>query len=666
VVLKANANLAGPFPELLDPLIRKEILNHPELQDYLKDIKSQVLIAGAQAPESLPYGLYKLFDTTGNRLEYQSRYFDRRRNLLALGLAGWLLTSDPKNLISIETIVTPAPSCALTGLDSQKIIDDLQDLLWAICEEYTWCLPAHLGGESLNPELIAGSRFSTSATRGSENSTAVVTKNSVQKATASHDQTLDLFACETGFALAEILYCLGDRIDPVVRERVRSQVFYRVLDPFLARKEPWPWELMVNNWCAVCGGSLGAIALYLADDPEHPELLNRILDRILPTLDRFLDSFADDGACLEGLGYWTYGLGFYVSFADLLYRRTGGAIDLMAGEKFARIARFQQACYLGSGCTVSFADGFPKDTYRRGLTHYLINRIPGVSLPFGGKPMGFTEDVPARWCLGLRDLVWSLEKNEVAQNDLIASHGTNHGGKILQSQYFADAQWLVCPSTGAGKLAFAAKGGHNDEPHNHNDIGSFILTLDQQVYLTDLGCGEYTKEYFSSGRYGIFCNNSLGHSVPIISGQGQGVGPEFRAESPVFRQDGDGWIFSLELKSAYRCPALTELRRTFTFDPVRGLQLIDRFSFSDSGERIIERFITLLRPEIKTSLGTVILPGIQQNLVLKYTPEVSTPTVTTHIHRDHFAQDVEVFSLDFEVPHTQGTVEFICSITLDS
>ena len=42
--------------------------------------------------------------------------------------------------------------------------------------------------------------------------------------------------------------------------------------------------------------------------------------------------------------------------------------------------------------------------------------------------------------------------------------------------------------------------------------------------LTDLGAGEYTKEYFHDGRYRILCNNSFGHSVPVIDGEGQKEG----------------------------------------------------------------------------------------------------------------------------------------------
>ncbi|MDY4307971.1 hypothetical protein SNF32_14980 [Enterococcus mundtii] len=43
---------------------------------------------------------------------------------------------------------------------------------------------------------------------------------------------------------------------------------------------------------------------------------------------------------------------------------------------------------------------------------------------------------------------------------------------------------------------FAAKGGRNDESHNHIDIGHFVFGTREDLFLTDLGAGEYTKDYF--------------------------------------------------------------------------------------------------------------------------------------------------------------------------
>ena len=101
-----------------------------------------------------------------------------------------------------------------------------------------------------------------------------------------------------------------------------------------------------------------------------------------------------------------------------------------------------------------------------------------------------------------------------------------HGGTT--AYLLPAAQWLICQD-GEGN-GFAAKGGNNDENHNHNDIGHFLCVFHGEMLLTDLGAGEYTKDYFGDGRYDILCNRSMGHSVPLVNGREQCAGREYRAD----------------------------------------------------------------------------------------------------------------------------------------
>ena len=70
------------------------------------------------------------------------------------------------------------------------------------------------------------------------------------------------------------------------------------------------------------------------------------------------------------------------------------------------------------------------------------------------------------------------------------------------------------------KYSFTAKGGHNDEMHNHNDLGCFQIVKNNKRVIVDIGAGEYTREFFGGGRYGdkVFVCGSQSHSVPIIDG----------------------------------------------------------------------------------------------------------------------------------------------------
>ncbi len=85
----------------------------------------------------------------------------------------------------------------------------LEQVVWEICNEYTWCLPAHLP--------IVDSQFSSQARH-----------------------TVDLFAAETGQSLAELFMLVGGDLSPVITERVLYEIDQRLFLPF--EEQTWEWE----------------------------------------------------------------------------------------------------------------------------------------------------------------------------------------------------------------------------------------------------------------------------------------------------------------------------------------------------------------------------------------------------------------------------------------
>ena len=120
--------------------------------------------------ESLRYSEFRMFKDTGNRSVYEGNYFLRRRAL---------------NTAALFSLIYP---------DEEKYIVKLMDIIYAMCDEYTWAIPA------CQPVL-------------EEN----------------NDRHLDLFSCETGFALAEIYTLLGDRLEPLIRDRIRVEFERRII-----------------------------------------------------------------------------------------------------------------------------------------------------------------------------------------------------------------------------------------------------------------------------------------------------------------------------------------------------------------------------------------------------------------------------------------------------
>jgi hypothetical protein len=97
----------------------------------------------------------------------------------------------------------------------------------------------------------------------------------------------------------------------------------------------------------------------------------------------------------------------------------------------------------------------------------------------------------------------------------------------------------------------AAKGGHNDESHNHNDIGNFVVYYNGQPLIIDVGRGTYTRKTFSDKRYDIWYNCSDYHNTPTINGKTQFPGKQFRANEVSYNTKKSNVQFGLDIAKAY-------------------------------------------------------------------------------------------------------------------
>ncbi|UUZ96713.1 hypothetical protein LJK87_22045 [Paenibacillus sp. P25] len=394
------------------------------------------------APE-LSFALFRIYGDKGSRLEYERVYFEARKRLNTFTLMSPLEPERPDYFAA------------------------LQETIWSVCNEYTWCLPAHASG---TPESASEMAYSLQDISGALQGNAAM---------------IDLFSAETGFALSEVLRLLEGRLPLLLRNRIKHEVYRRIFWPYLYQG-PFHWETATHNWAAVCAGSIGAAALHLMDDEED---LSVILERVLQSMECYLQGFKEDGATTEGYGYWYYGFGFFVFFADLLKRRSGGAINLFSDEKVHRIALFQQKCFMTGTAVVNFSDSLPEARIHMGLTHYLSRIYPDVVLPDFALRTSYTDDHCNRWATALRNLLWFQPEK--------AAGGRPWGPATY---YLEDAQWLISRHmTESGAYCFAAKGGHNAEPHNHNDVGHFILHAEGDTFLADLGMRNVYEALFRAG-----------------------------------------------------------------------------------------------------------------------------------------------------------------------
>ena len=524
------------------------------------------LCEGKEIPE-LTYSLFKIYFENGSRNEFEKAYFDRRKMM---------------NACTFLSLIYP---------EEEKYFTYLQDVVFAVCNEYTWCLPAHYDQ-------------------------------------ADHDKSLmvDLFAAETGFALAEIYTMLADRFEPLVAARIRSEVERRIIEPYATKLNKLWWETGTNNWAAVCVGSVGGTLMLL-----FPERFEELRPRIEATMECYLSGFSSDGFCVEGCGYWHYGFGFFTVYADMVKKFTSGEVDYFARPKVRAVATYIQKMFLSDQIAVSFADSGMHLSYHLGLVHYLKSVYPDDVVVYD-RALSYNYDNCARFCLHLRAATWYREEydTDALPNDTC--------------EFFAEgAQWYIKKTSSYG---FAAKGGHNKEPHNHNDIGSFIFAKNGVQILADPGTAMYTRDYFRGKRYTYFHARTFGHSLPTFGGAEQKEGREYAARDTRV----DGKDFVLDIAPAYGLDSLSKCERRFSFTET-GVSISDSFDYSGDGA-IVERVVSMREPKKIEDGKIAILDSI-----LTYDADA---VESVNIIHQTFVGSAPCYTIDFTLKN--GTEKFTYSI----
>ena len=496
-----------------NPEFVKKLRFSDDYEPFREDLLRRWKAEGENELPEILFSNFRLTFETGNRTVFQKRYFERRRAL---------------NLSALMSLIYP---------DEGKYLRRLEDVIFAICNEYTWCILAHL------PTL-----------------TEIVPDH------------LDLFSTETGYALSEICAIFGDRLSPLIRSRIRCEVERRIIVPYTDGRR-FGWETSTHNWAAVCIGGVIASVIYL-----FPERFEALRPRFDATVASYLSGFGEDGLCLEGIGYWSYGFGFFTSLADLVYDFTDGRVNYFSSPNVSEIAKYLQKMFLCEDCTVSFSDGQRNTGFNVGILHYLHHRLgSGVRL-LPNNDFSLAEGC-ARWCLDLRKLVWfDPELKPESKEAPFTFYGEN-------------AAWFIKK---APLYSLAAKGGNNAEPHNHNDVGSFIIAQNGTQLFADLGAGTYTKQYFNvETRYDHLNCSSLGHSVAYFGDHKQKYGKEYGAK--VLSVDDESFL--IEMAGAYGIEELRSYKRHLRMTDT-AITLTDTFEI-DGSLPITERFLLGARPHFE-------------------------------------------------------------------
>ncbi len=526
-------------------------------------IKAACVKAGEKALDfewpNLPATVFMEFHLNGNRSNYQGIRSARRYALSDLVLA---------ELIE----------------NKGRFMENIINGIWATCEETYWGLPAHLSLQEAGNGLPD-----------------------------TEEPSVDLFAAETGAQLAWINFLLKSKLDeyhPLVSRRIEYEINRRILTPCLEKTKYW-WmgfevDRTVNNWNPWINSNWITCILLAEKDPARRD---SALEKCLKSIDIFINGYPDDGGCDEGPSYWGHAGGSLFDCLDQLYLASNGKISLFEEPLVINIAEYIMKVHISGSWFINFADASARGTSYPAIIYQFGNRVnnPGLQrfAAFLARESGSLEQAPGGYLSRRLRKIFTV-------SDLAAAEAVP---PLPRDAWMPDLQVFAARDKSGTSKGFylAAKGGHNAESHNHNDVGNFILYLDGKPAIIDAGVETYTKKTFSSQRYEIWTMQSQYHSLPTINGSMQKDGADFKAEEVKYSAEADQVDFSLDLSKTYPHEAeINRLERHLQLKRGEGVTLTDRYELSKVKGPFFLSLLTAAKPEIAAG-GNVVLadPGLK-------------------------------------------------------
>jgi hypothetical protein len=443
-----------------------------------------------------------------------------------------------------------------------RFIDDIVNGIWTTCEESYWGVPAHIRMQQAGPGLPD-----------------------------TAEPTVDLFAAETVALLAWTVYLLGPQLDgvsPLIVPRILRESEYRILTPNLERDDFW-WmgfdgSRAVNNWNPWINSNWLTAALLLEGDPARRLAA---VGRILKSLDSFTGIYFDDGGCDEGPSYWGRAAASLFDCLELLHSATGGAIDHFADPLIRNMGRFIYRTHIHNDYFVNFADA-------SAIVQPAASLVYRYGVAIGDDDMAaFGAWLAERQQIGRAGFAKgeSLARVLPALFAFTGLQGAKPRQPLPRDTWLDGIQVVTARDHDGSERGFflAAKGGHNAESHNHNDIGNFVVYIDGKPVILDAGVETYTRKTFGPQRYEIWTMQSAYHSLlPAIDGVQQAPGEAYKAGDVAYQADDAGVQFSLDIAPAYPPEArLNTWRRTITFNRGQDVQISDTYALNEPAAEIV-------------------------------------------------------------------------------
>lgn len=476
-----------------------------------------------------------------------------------------------------------------------RFINQIINGVWHTCEMSSWVLSAHL--------------------------TAQKSKRALPD---YREEIIDLTSGDMGSFLSWTWYFMHeefDKVNPVIALKLRTTIQQRILEPYMQRSDYW-WQAfnyktgaLVNNWNPWCNFNVLTCFLLLEEDKDK---LAAAVHRSMQSVDQFINYVQADGACEEGPSYWGHAAGKLYDYLQLLSNASNGRLSIFNEPMIKQMGEYIARSYVGNGWVVNFADASAKGGGDAGVIYRYGKAVNSNDM------QAFAAYLLKR-SNGKMDIAASRDFFRTIEN--ISSY--NELQTVKPALPAANFTWYpqtqFCYIKNNNGLFFAAKAGFNNESHNHNDVGTFSLYVNEVPFFIDAGVGTYTRQTFSNERYSIWTMQSNYHNLPMINDVPQQFGAQFKATDVLF--DAKRSVFSANISKAY--PATAAVKswvRSYSLKDV--LNIEDRFELTELKAANKINFLVWAKPDISKA-GVVLLTKDAQTVTLNYDAALFTATVET-------------------------------------
>ena len=505
-----------------------------------------------------------------------------------------------------------------------RFIDQLINGVFQACEMTSWALSAHL-----------------------------IVQPSGSSLPAYDYPVIDLVSGDMGGLLSWTYYFMQesfDKVNPEISRRLRHEIKTRIMEPYLTNHSFW-WMgrqnkgRMLNNWNPWCNSNVLMCFLLMENDRDR---LAQAVYLTMQSVDEFFNYIKADGGCEEGPSYWGHAAGKTLDYLELLSDATQGKVSIFDEPMIRNMGEYISRSYVGKGWVVNFADASAKGEGNAALIYRFGKAANSDELKGFAALMRKPGTVPDNGRDIFRTLAALSIDGELQR--AVPQH------KVPPFTWYPETEF--CYMNNSAGLFLATKGGYNDESHNHNDVGTFSLWIDQTPVLIDAGVGTYTRQTFSSERYTIWTMQSNYHNLPLINGVPQNHGRKYKATDVKASPN----RFEANIATAY--PPAAKAKYWIRSYQLKGkaLQINDAFELEETLSPNVINFMTW--GEVDTSApGKVRIRLENVQAELTYNPRLFHLTVKPIELTDPRLSNVwgkQIFRLSFQAKQktTKGTYPF--------